>query len=153
MTNPTPHRSEPDPQTAVILRDVAISLRELVERAIVTEQHSGHATAALKEILTRLETMDKAIAPIVAEHRDREAVVRARAHLHEQESVRREALGAWFAQVSAPFRSPVGVAVIVAILGALASRFGVELPTVPPASVINEATGSSLTIRRYAGGG
>ncbi len=145
--------SPQDRSTAAALHEIALSLRALVERGVVNEKALERVEAQIAQLTKALEAQSVSVGLLTSEHRERENVARARAAIHQEDEARRRALHGAVEPALHLLRSPWGVALMLALLAALASKFGLTLPATTPPSVINEATGSNLVIRGSRRGG
>jgi len=143
-----------NPQIVAALSQLAEAVRGLTERLILGELTQREAVTQLHEIRGRLDKLDTALSPVAGHYRDQEAVVKARAQIHQEEQARR---GAWadlfadlFAPVRAVFAHPFAATVAVGLLIALAGWLGIKLPGTADGvpTVILENAGSTLTRAR-----
>lgn len=141
--------------TAAALHEIALSLRALVERGVVTDKALERVEAQVVQLTKALEAQAGSVSLLASEHRERENIARARAAIHQEDEARRRALHGAVEPALNLLRSPWGVAFTLALLAALASKFGVSLPVSwgPPPSVITEGAGSNLVIRGSRRGG
>lgn len=146
--------SPQDRGTAAALHEIALSLRALVERGVVTDKALERIEAQLAQLKGALEAQAVSVSVLASEHRERENIARARAAIHQEDEARRRALHGAVEPVISLLRSPWGVAFTLALLAALASKLGLTLPTTTaPPSVITEGAGSHLVIRNGRRGG
>ncbi len=143
-----------NPQIIAALSQLAEAIRALTERQIIGEASQREALKELAEIRGRLDKLALEIDPVAGHYRHQEAVVKARAQIHQEEQARR---GAWadlfadlFAPVRAVFAHPFAATVAVGLLIALAGWLGIKLPGTADGvpSVILENAGSTLTRAR-----
>lgn len=137
-------------QIVAALSQLAEAVRGLTERLIMGELTQREAVTQLHEIRGRLDKLDTALSPVAGHYRDQEAVVKARAQLHQEEEVRRGAWADLFAPLRAVLAHPLAAAVGVALLFALAGWLGIKLPGTADGvpTVILENAGSTLTRAR-----
>jgi len=147
-----------NPQIIAALAQLTDAVRKLTERQIIGEGSHKQTSKDLEalgksmnkdiEALTReVEKLTAAIDPVSTHYRGQEAVVKARAQIHQEEQARR---GYWN-EALAPLRSalmhPLTVVFAGAVAGLIANWFGLELPqkSADVPTVIMENAGSTLT--------
>jgi hypothetical protein len=133
-----------NPQIIAALSQLTDAVRSLTERQIIGEGTQRQTNKDLEALTRAVERLSDQIDPVAGHYRDQEAVVKARAQLHQEAQAQRRAVSDALAPIGEILRHPLAYGVVMALIGAFAAWLGLSPPADTPTAIMQNA-GSALT--------